>query len=145
MALLSWHSGRRGFVGFLAYITGTDGVSRGGVIPAMTLVNSAGIEAAVGAPAAATTAGTAYDARNYGAATAQISGLSGGDTIAFTQSIDGTIYVAVSWIDQGFGSGGASPYTISANGIYSFPGGGYLKWVKTGVASTPAVTVRAAS
>jgi hypothetical protein len=44
MALLSYHSARRGFLGFLTYITGSDSVSRGGVIPAMTLVDSAGAE-----------------------------------------------------------------------------------------------------
>jgi hypothetical protein len=84
---------------------------------------------------------TAQDLRNYGSAEVQVAGLSGGDTIAFTRSLDGTNYKAVSWIDQSFATGS----TVSADGIYSLPGGGYLKWTKTGAASTPTVTVRAAS
>jgi len=41
---ISYHSARRGFLGFLTYITGSDGVARGGVIPAMTLTDSSGTE-----------------------------------------------------------------------------------------------------
>lgn len=44
MALLSYHISARGLLGFLAYITGSDGTSRGGVIPAYTLVDSTGAE-----------------------------------------------------------------------------------------------------
>lgn len=44
MALLSYHSGRRGFLGFLTYITGSDSVSRGGVVPAFVSVDSTGVE-----------------------------------------------------------------------------------------------------
>src|SRR4051812_4626031 len=48
MALLSYHSARRGFLGFLAYITGSDSVSRGGVIPAYVRVDSTGAETPAG-------------------------------------------------------------------------------------------------
>jgi hypothetical protein len=48
MALLSYHSARRGFLGFLTYITGSDSISRGGVIPAFVQVDSAGAEAPAG-------------------------------------------------------------------------------------------------
>ncbi len=87
------------------------------------------------------TGATAQDTRNYENVEVQVASLTSPDTIAFTRSIDGTNYTAVSWIDQNFATGS----TISANGIYGFPGGGYLKWTKTGSAGTPTVTVRAAS
>lgn len=46
---ITWHSGRRGFLGFLTYITGSDSVSRGGVIPAFVPVGSDGLERPTGA------------------------------------------------------------------------------------------------
>jgi hypothetical protein len=133
--------------GFSDWLSGTkqaDGGYAWGTAPAtpgpQTSANSQSVTDAQ-SPAALAAAATPYDARLYGSAEAQVTGLSGGDTIAFTRSLDGTNYATVSWIDQTFATGS----TISANGIYSFPGGGYLKWTQTGSASTPTVTVRAAS
>lgn len=39
---ISYHSGARGVLGFLKYITGADGVVRGGVVPAFSLADSDG-------------------------------------------------------------------------------------------------------
>lgn len=39
---LSYHIGHRGFLGFLNYLAGSDGITRGGVIPAVSLVDSDG-------------------------------------------------------------------------------------------------------
>lgn len=80
---------------------------------------------------------TAQDMRAYADAEVQISGLTGGDTITFTRSIDGTNYVTTTYFaDAGTGT------VISANGIYGLAGFGYLKWSKAGTASTPTITIR---
>lgn len=81
----------------------------------------------------------AFDVRYYSSAELQISGLSGGDTITVSRSLDGTNFITQTWIASDFSSGS----TISANGLYTFSAGGFLKWSKTGSASTPAVTIRA--
>lgn len=90
-------------------------------------------------PATWTTGTTAQDARNYASVTLQISGLSGGDSITVTGSLDSANYVTLGWVDQIFNTGSS----ITASGIYSFPGGRYLKWIKTGSSSTPTLTIRA--
>ena len=51
---ISYHASRRGFVGFLNYIVGSDGVSRGAVIPAFTQVDSTGAAAGAGTSASPT-------------------------------------------------------------------------------------------
>jgi len=49
---LSYHTGRRGFLGFLKTgLTDGDGVARTGVIPAFTQVDSAGVEVSAGTTA----------------------------------------------------------------------------------------------
>lgn len=87
------------------------------------------------------TGSTAQDARNYGSVTIQVSGLSGGDSIAVTGSLLGSSYAPLTGIGADF----STAATITADGIYSFPGGQYLKWAQTGSASTPTVTIRAGS
>lgn len=75
-------------------------------------------------------AGDPQDARNYGSVTIQVSGLSGGDSIAVTGSVDGTNYLI--------------QRTIITDGIYScLPGGMQYKYAKAGSASTPVVTYSA--
>ncbi|QDZ07460.1 hypothetical protein FPZ24_08180 [Sphingomonas panacisoli] len=54
MAALSYHFGTRGYLGFNTYITGPDGISRGGVIPAFSLVDSNGVNAGAGTSASPT-------------------------------------------------------------------------------------------
>jgi hypothetical protein len=91
------------------------------------------------APAAWSTGATPRDVRSFSNVTLQVAGLSGGDTIAVTGSLDGTNYTALTGIDANFNLA----TTISANGIYSYSGGQYLKYAQTGSASTPTVTIRA--
>lgn len=68
----------------------------------------------------------------------QVANLSGGDTIVFTRSLENTVFVTPSWIDQSFATG----TVVSANGTYNFDGFAFLKWTKTGSASTPGVWIR---
>jgi uncharacterized protein (DUF2345 family) len=68
---LTYHSNSRGYPGNLIYLTGADGVSRGTVVPAMTIVDAAGNALSPGAATALpagtnrsgsiTTGGTAQD------------------------------------------------------------------------------------
>jgi len=83
----------------------------------------------------------AVDLRLLDNAQIQISGLSGGDSITITRSLDGTNYVPQSIVGNDY----SVASNITTNGIYTVPAGGYLKWAKTGTASTPTVTIRAGS
>lgn len=105
----------------------------------VNLANPMPVQLAASAPAVWTTGALAQDARGYGSVTIQVSGLSGGDAISVTGSLDGTNYATLTGIDTGFN---LAP-TITANGIYSYSGGQYLKWTQTGSASTPVITIRA--
>lgn len=51
---MTYHTGPRGVLGFLKYITGSDNVSRGGVVPAVALVDSDGNPAGGGTQASPT-------------------------------------------------------------------------------------------
>lgn len=68
----------------------------------------------------------------------QVSGLSGGDTIAVTRSFDNTAFWPVTMFDGVFND----VTSIAADNIYSCSGAGYLKFTKTGSASTPTISVR---
>jgi hypothetical protein len=83
---------------------------------------------------------TAIDLRAYPSAEVQFAGISGGDSFACSRSLDATNYVALTAIYDVNGVGPVA--TITADGIYSPRGGGYLKCVKTGSASTVTVTYR---
>lgn len=80
---------------------------------------------------------TAQNVTDFPSVQIQVAGLSGGDTIAITRSIDGDNYVAQSLVGSDF----TVVTSISANGIYSAQGGGFIKYAKTGSASTPAVSI----
>ena len=84
------------------------------------------------------TASTSLDMRGYEAATVQVSGLSGGDVITISRSLDFITYFPVAVYDLF----GASASTISANGMYDFDAGSYIQWTKAGGSSTPSLTVR---
>lgn len=91
-------------------------------------------------PATWTAPATSLDVRDYGFVEVQFAGISGGDTYAVTRSLDGANFHALAGIYDQSGSG---PYaTIAQNGIYSLLGGGFLRAVKTGSASTPTLTYR---
>lgn len=94
------------------------------------------------APAVPATSGTAIDVSSYGSVSLQVHGLSGGDTLAVTKQTDGTNFSPISGISEADYSVVA---TISADGIYDYPGGGLIKYTKTGSASTPTVSLRAGS
>jgi hypothetical protein len=136
---IEYHSGERGNPGVTVSITGSDGVVRRTVIPAFILTDAAGNPLNGSTFGAWTTGATAQDLRYISSGELQVYGLSGGDTIAVTRSIDGTHYVAQSLTSNTL----TVVATISADGIYAFPGGGYLKWTQTGSASTPTITLRA--
>lgn len=90
-------------------------------------------------PAAWANGSTPQDMTNFETVEIQVAGLSGGDSIAITRTLDGSAYVAQTGISTADLSTVAS---ITADGIYAFTGGGNLKWAKTGSASTPTVTIR---
>lgn len=121
---------------FVTISNGNDSVVIDKIIPCDANGEPTGIASAV--PATWVNGATAQDFRTFGTVELQVASLSGGDTIAVTRSIDGANYVAQSYVASDFSTGA----TISANGIYSYPGGGSLKWTKTGAASSPTVTVR---
>lgn len=102
------------------------------------LTDSNGNPIPAATPAPWVTGSTPQDARSFNAVTIQVEGLSGGDTIAVTGSLSGNGYTALTGIGADF----STVTTISADGIYSFDGGQYLKWAKTGSASTPTLTIR---
>lgn len=94
----------------------------------------------VDAPDASLTTGWAAanvkSCAGYGSALLQIQGLSGGDTIQLSGTIDGTNYTVLSGINL---NTNGSLTTISADGSYAFPAVGSIKYAKTGVGSTPTV------
>lgn len=90
-------------------------------------------------PAAWANGATPQDLRTFDSAVIQVVGLSGGDTIAVSRSIDGTNFVAQSLIAADF----SIQTTIAQDGVYSMPAQGYIKYAKTGSASAPVVTLRA--
>jgi len=68
----------------------------------------------------------------------QVTGLSGGDTIAVTRSFDKVGFAPMMVFNGVFDS-----FTsIAADHIYSCPAAGYLTFTKTGTASTPTISVR---
>lgn len=85
----------------------------------------------------------AQDVRAFGLAEVQVTGLSGGDTISFTRSLTctGTYLPLTGYYDQ---NGGGAYATVAADNIVLLRGGGCLKNTKTGSASTPTITIRAA-
>lgn len=68
----------------------------------------------------------------------QVSGLSGGDTIAVTRSFDAVNYVPHFLLTNMLDSA----TTIGADNIYQCSAAGYLKFAKTGTASTPTISIR---
>lgn len=83
--------------------------------------------------------GAVVDLRPYDNAKVQVTGLSGSDAITVSLSLDG-----VNWVPQTLLASDRSLVPqITANGLYDLSAGGYLKWTKTGSASTPIVTIRA--
>lgn len=80
---------------------------------------------------------TTRDMRNYTGVTVQVAGLSGGDTVQISENYDGSNSSVQSWVKNDFTVGN----TISTNGNYSFVGGGYMTFAKTGSASTPTLTI----
>ena len=107
----------------------------------VSLTNPMPVQLAASVPVVWTTGTTAQDARGYGSVTIQVSGLSGGDAISVTGSVDGVNYAALTGIDTAFNLA----TSITTNGIYRFSGGQYLKWAQTGSASAPTITIRAGS
>lgn len=79
------------------------------------------------------------DLRKYSSAEIQVAALGGGDTITVSRSLDGVNFVPQAYIAADFSTG----VPISAPGIYSFPGGGWLKWERSGSGTAPSVTLRA--
>lgn len=68
----------------------------------------------------------------------QVTGLSGGDTITVTRSFDNVAFVPRTMFNDVFGD-----FTsITADHIYSIAAAGYLKFTKTGTASTPTISIR---
>jgi hypothetical protein len=82
---------------------------------------------------------TPADISNLSTVILQVSGLSVGDTLTVSQSIDLTNYIPVYGIAQDFS---ISP-TITSDGIYTYNGGGSLRYSKSGTGQPPAVTIRA--
>lgn len=97
MTAISYHSGRRGFLGFLTYLTGSDNVSRGGVIPAFTQVDSTGAEAGAG------TAGTPMI----------IGGLTVRPTATFTRPADTTAYASGDLVANSVTAGSVVPMSFA--------------------------------
>ncbi len=77
------------------------------------------------------------DMRAYSGVTVQVHGLSGGDTIQLNQSYDGTNTFVQSWSKNDLTVGSV----ISSDGAYTFIGGGYVSFVRTGNASAPTLTI----
>ena len=72
----------------------------------------------------------------------QVRGISGGDAITFTRGLDNTGFPPLTgFYDQ---SGGGPYTTVTADGVYSLRGGGFIQRSKAGSASTPVVTYRMA-
>lgn len=82
-------------------------------------------------------ASTTMDMRMYSGVTVQVANLSGGDTIQISQSFDGINSNVQSWVKNDFTTGS----TISTVGNYSFSGGGYMTYAKTGSGGTPTLTI----
>ena len=79
------------------------------------------------------------DIRAYSTFKLQVNGLSGGDTVQVTTSLDNTGYSTAYCITPDF----STTNSISTNGVYTLVGGAYFKWSKTGSASTPTISYRA--
>lgn len=71
------------------------------------------------------------DCRSTDEVEIQITALAGGDTITVTRSLDNVTF---------FNQMVAGP--IAANTLYTEQAGGYIKFTKTGSASTPTITIR---
>lgn len=84
--------------------------------------------------------GEAMDLRAWATATVQVSGLSGGDSITVSASLDDTAYAPVSGMAR---ADAVIVAVIEADGVYDFPATGFLKWTQTGGASTPTLILRA--
>lgn len=82
----------------------------------------------------------ARDLRAYATATLQVTGLSGGDSITISASLDGSAYAPLSGMARADTTIAAR---IGSDGVYDFPATGFLKWTKAGAASSPTVTIRA--
>ncbi|WP_156840070.1 hypothetical protein [Novosphingobium aquimarinum] len=93
------------------------------------------------APAAWNSLSSVQDLTGFASAEVQVSGLSGGDRLAFLRSLDEESFVPVTSVYDMNGNG---PFaSVSSDGIYLLPGGGWLKLERSGTASTPSLTVRA--
>ncbi len=77
------------------------------------------------------------DMTEYSGVTVQVNGLSGGDTIQINQSYDGTNTFVQSWSKNDLTVGSV----ISSDGAYTFIGGGYVSFSRTGDVSTPTLTI----
>lgn len=82
--------------------------------------------------------GTPKGAAAFATVQVSVSALSGGDTIAIYGSGDNTNFTVLSGTN--LATAGAVT-SIAANGIYSFPATGYVKYIRTGAVSTPVVNI----
>lgn len=96
---------------------------------------------AVLAPAAWNPLTDIQDLGAFAMAEVQVSGLAGGDTLAFLRSLDNVAFAPVTAVYDMNGNG---PFAaITSDGIYLLPGGGWLKLERSGSASVPSITIRA--
>lgn len=87
-------------------------------------------------------ANTSLDVRPYGSVDVQVNAISGGDSIAFTASLDNANFVGGNSCPI-LDLAGNSYAAITAPGRYTVPGRGFIQWAKTGSASSPTVYVTA--
>lgn len=82
---------------------------------------------------------SARDMRSFATVEFQVASLAAGVSIAVTRSLDAANFAA----QTGINTADLSTVTsITANGIYAFSGGGFVKWTKTGPGAAPTVTIR---
>lgn len=84
--------------------------------------------------------GTSLITNNFGSAIVNVTGLGGGDAIAFKASVTGINPKLLAVQDLGSTSA-AMATNITADGLYLMPAAGQLSYAKTGTASTPTVNL----
>jgi hypothetical protein len=114
---ITYHSGERGLPGFLIRITGTDGQTRGTVIPAMTLVDSNGGDLSLTGMPVTTGALTATTDRSGTATTT-----SGGLNVPANAARKFLVGQNLSAVNIGFNEQGTTA-VIGTAGTYTVPAG----------------------